>query len=113
MRHFKFSAFEINRIDEDNEEHLRQFEFDSAYAAVSACLDPSRRLDYLTVELRQNDSEYAQISPYATWGTKEAFEALLDTHRLATKIQLNTEMSHDQATEELIIRALDNKRLAS
>lgn len=103
MLRYTYDAFEINRLDEDNEEHLMQREFTSAYEAVTACLDPSRRLDYLQVNFRHNDKTFGEISPYATWSTKEAFEEALRTHILAFKIQTNVELSQDRATEDLIV----------
>lgn len=113
MLRFTFQGYEINTLNEVDEEHLFQLETDSAYQAVKACLDPSRRLDYLNVVLRSNGKSFGEISPYSVWRTQEAFEEALRSAMLATKVQLNLELSQERATEDLLIAALDNQRLRS
>lgn len=113
MQRFTFRGYEINALNEVDDEHLCQLETDSAHKAVTACLDPSRRLDYLQVLLRTNGATFGEISPYSVWGTREAFEEALRSAILATKVQLNLELSQERATEDLIVSALDRIRLSS
>lgn len=111
MLRFIFKGYEIEYHGED-EEHLFQLDTDSAYKAVTACLDPSRRLDYLNVVRRSNGQIFGEFSPYSVWGTQEAFEEALRSTILATKVQLNLELSQDRAAEDLIVSALDRIRLS-
>lgn len=111
MQRFIFKGYEIEYHGED-EEHLFQLDTDSAYQAVTACLDPNRRLDYLNVVLRSSGKIFGEISPYSVWGTLEAFEEALRNIILATKVQLNLELSQERATEDLIVAALDRIRLS-
>jgi len=109
---FEYALYEISG-DEYSEEHLVQYRVSSAYEAIQKCLDPSKRLDYIDITFALNDQHFAQISPYATWGTWENFEEQLKTHIRATQVQLNIDLSLDKAAEDLLIRAHDNKRLAT
>lgn len=113
MQRFTFRGYEINALNEVDDEHLCQLETDSAYKAVTACLDPSRRLDYLKVIFRTNGATFGEFSPYSVWGAREAFEEALRNTILATKVQLNLELSQERATEDLIVSALDRIRLRS
>lgn len=110
MSRFEFALYEIER---DTEEHLVKDRVSSAYEAIKACLDRSKCLDFIHVTFAHNDQHFAEISPYATWGTWEEFESQLNTHILATKIQLNIDLSPDKAAEDLLIKTHDNKRLAT
>lgn len=110
MSRFEFALYEIER---DTEEYLVKDRVSSAYEAIKACLDRSRCLDFIDISFAHNNQHFAEISPYATWGTWEEFESRLNTHILATKVQLNIDMSLDKAAEDLLIKAFDNKRLAS
>lgn len=111
MLRYTFEGFEIEQHGED-EEHLFQVETDSAYEAVTACLGPKPRADYLKVLYRCNGSTLGEISPYSVWGSRERFEEALRTTILAMKIQLNIELSQDRATEDLIVAVFDKVRLS-
>ena len=111
MSRFTFSLYEINHLDGGDEEHLHQRQVDSAYEAINLCLDQRQRLDYMVVNFRQNGQQFGELSPYATWGTFKAFEEQMDTYILSTQIQLNMELDTERAAEDLIILALDKKRL--
>ncbi|QVD49313.1 hypothetical protein LUCX_243 [Xanthomonas phage vB_XciM_LucasX] len=97
-------------------DHVHIGDFESAYEAINACLNPSQAVgampSYVVVHYRNGTGSFATIDPKEAWGSWEKFAELLQTHILATQIQLNFEMSQDRATEELIVRAVDNKRLS-
>lgn len=112
MSRFEYALYEISG-DEHSEEHLVQYRVSSPYEAIRMCLDKTKRLDYISITFVHNDQEFAEISPYATWKTWDEFEKQLKTHMLAHQIQLNHELTLDQAAEQMLIHAHDNKRLTT
>lgn len=110
---FAYSVYYENYLDEDSSETLKQWTKDSAYEAVTDCLDPKVRADFLEVECRERDHVlYGDFSPYATWKTLEAFQEQLRLLREAHRIQRGEVLSLDTATHRLIITAIETKRLS-
>lgn len=111
MSRYEFEIYEINRMDDENEEHLLDTETDSAFVAVKKCLSPDQKGNYFKVTCKGSDQvvDY-DFSPYATWKSWEVFEGMLRTHILSYKIQLNVEISEDRAAEDLIISAIEARR---
>ena len=111
MSKFIYELYEINHLDEDNDEHLVQDRVESAYEAIKACLDPSKRLDYIRVVSRLDYRELFEFSPYATWTTWETFDERLQLHMRAIQVQLNLEVSLEKAAEDLVMQVFHGKRM--
>jgi hypothetical protein len=113
MLRFNFNVMHINDLEWGGTETLHERSLESAYDAVVTCFDSGQKADFLEVVSRRRGAIFGEISPYNQWKTLEAFEDCLNTHILAAKIQLNMEICRDRAAEDLIIKVLDNERLAS
>lgn len=111
MALFKHMAYDIDR---DSEEHLYQADFDCTYEAIKACLDPERRLDYLRVHSAVDDRFLMEVSPYAVWGSLEAFEERIGIYVRSIQVQLNLDVTPQYAAERLMISHIEttNNRLA-
>ena len=114
MLRFNFDVLYINHLDWGDTETLNEREVESAYEAIVACLDPSQKADLLQVNFRHGRGAFAEeFSPYETWGTLEKFQHLMNDHVLSMKIQLNIDISQDRAAEDILINAVDNRRLST
>lgn len=108
MARYEFAVYDIN-----GEEHLLDSETDSAYDAVKQCLARGVKGDYFHVRSKLTGQQFGNdFSPYAVWGSWETFEGMLRTHILSIKIQLNVEIDNDRAAEDLIISAIETRRLS-
>lgn len=114
MLRFHFDVLYINDLAWGDTELLNERWVESAYEAIVACLDPSQKADLLQVNFRHGRGAFAEeFSPYETWGTLEKFQHLMNDHILAMKIQLNVDISQDRAAEDILINAIDNRRLST
>ena len=114
MLRFNFDVLYINHLDWGDTETLNEREVESAYEAIVACFDPSQKADFLQVNFRHGRGAFdEEFSPYQEWGTLEHFQSLMNTHVLAMKIQLNIDISQDRAAEDILINAVDNRRLST
>lgn len=110
MSRYSFVIIEINELAWGEDEYLHDSSTYSAFDAIKKCLDPAQKGDLLQVTVLQADRVIAEgFSPFANFGSWSDFQALLHTHQLAHKVQLNVDMSDDRACEELIVKAIESR----
>lgn len=113
MARYEFAIYDINPMADEGVEHLLDSETDSAYEAVRKCLTPGAKGDYFIVLSKLTAQQYGhEFNPYAVWKSWETFEGMLRTHILSIKIQLNVEIDNDRAAEDLIISAIETRKLS-